>query len=83
MEFKNTIDPYNPLLPPERSYPTVETVVPINIPTRGRISRYQQVGVLTNNTDSYQLNVKGSILGNNTIITQNINCKNNKIISKY
>ena len=40
---------YNPLLPPERSYPTVDTVVPINIPTRGHISRYQQIGVLTNN----------------------------------
>ena len=38
----------NPLLPPERSYPyRINRVgVPINIPTRGYSSHYQQVGAL-------------------------------------
>ena len=39
----------NPLLPPERSYDTRYSV-PINIPTRGYASSYQQVGVVTTET---------------------------------
>lgn len=39
----------NPLLPPERSYDTRYSV-PINIPTRGYASNYQQVGVVTAET---------------------------------
>lgn len=39
----------NPLLPPERSYNTTYSV-PINIPTRGFTSNYQQVGVLSAET---------------------------------
>jgi len=39
----------NPLLPPERSYNTTYSV-PINIPTRGVASNYQQVGVITSDT---------------------------------
>jgi hypothetical protein len=39
----------NPLLPPERSYNTTYSV-PINIPTRGLASNYQQVGVITSDT---------------------------------
>jgi len=40
----------NPLLPPERSYDTRYSV-PINIPTRGYASNYQQVGVVTSETN--------------------------------
>ena len=38
----------NPLLPPERSYPyRINRVgVPVNVPTRGYATGYQQVGVL-------------------------------------
>ena len=38
----------NPLVPPERSYPYIinRVGVPINIPTRGYSSNYQQVGAL-------------------------------------
>ena len=39
----------NPLLPPERSYNSTYSV-PINIPTRGVTSNYQQVGVLSAET---------------------------------
>lgn len=41
----------NPLLPPERSYPyRINRIgVPINIPTRGYSSHYQQVGALIQN----------------------------------
>lgn len=39
----------NPLLPPERSYNSRYSV-PINIPTRGYASNYQQVGVITADT---------------------------------
>ena len=40
----------NPLLPPERSYNSTYSV-PINIPTRGFASNYQQVGVITSETN--------------------------------
>jgi hypothetical protein len=40
----------NPLLPPERSYNSTYSV-PINIPTRGYASNYQQVGVITSETN--------------------------------
>ena len=39
----------NPLLPPERSYNSRYSA-PINIPTRGYASNYQQVGVITAET---------------------------------
>jgi len=39
----------NPLLPPERSYNSTYSV-PVNIPTRGFTSNYQQVGVLSAET---------------------------------
>ena len=43
----------NPLVPPERSYPyRINRIgVPINIPTRGVSSGYQQVGALIQNGD--------------------------------
>tara|TARA_B100000575_G_scaffold294364_1_gene309821 strand:+ start:9226 stop:9888 length:663 start_codon:yes stop_codon:yes gene_type:complete len=37
---------YNPLTPPERTYPYTVRNVPINIPTRGPSSGFQQIGVL-------------------------------------
>ena len=37
---------YNPLTPPERTYPYTVQNVPINIPTRGPSSGFQQIGVL-------------------------------------
>jgi hypothetical protein len=40
----------NPLLPPERSYNSNYSV-PINVPTRGFASSYQQVGVITSDTN--------------------------------
>lgn len=40
----------NPLLPPERSYNSNYSV-PINVPTRGFSSNYQQVGVITSDTN--------------------------------
>lgn len=44
----------NPLLPPERSYPyrLNRFGVPVNIPTRGYSSHYQQVGSLTENGEN-------------------------------
>lgn len=44
---------FNPLMPPERSYPfrVSRLGVPINIPTRGQSTGYQQVGVLIENTN--------------------------------
>ena len=44
----------NPLMPPERSYPyrTNRIGVPINIPTRGESSHFQQVGALTSKKGS-------------------------------
>ena len=44
---------FNPLMPPERSYPfrVSRLGVPINIPTRGQSTGYQQVGALIENTD--------------------------------
>jgi hypothetical protein len=43
----------DPLLPPERTYPYMETrMVPINIPTRGLPEQFQQMGVLLKNDDS-------------------------------
>ena len=43
----------NPLLPPERSYPyrTNPIGVPINIPTRGYIPQFQQIGIITKKTE--------------------------------
>lgn len=43
----------DPLMPPERTYPYMETqMVPINIPTRGYPEQYQQYGILMKNDDS-------------------------------
>ena len=44
----------NPLKTPERSYPNRinHVAVPINIPTRGYIPQYQQIGVITKNSES-------------------------------
>lgn len=44
----------NPLMPPERSYPyrTNRIGVPINIPTRGESSHFQQVGALTSKSSN-------------------------------
>lgn len=43
----------NPLVPPERSYPYKinQIGIPVNIPTRGYSTGYQQVGVLIENGD--------------------------------
>ena len=42
----------DPLMPPERTYPYMETqMVPINIPTRGYPEQYQQYGILMKNDD--------------------------------
>lgn len=37
---------------------------------------HSNIGIKINNTNSYALNVLGSIQGNKTTITQNLNCKN-------
>ncbi len=44
---------FNPLMPPERSYPfrISRLGVPVNIPTRGQATGYQQVGVLIEETN--------------------------------
>ena len=50
MNYKRLSDP---LLPPERTYPYMETkMVPINIPTRGLPEEFQQVGILLKSDDS-------------------------------
>jgi len=43
----------DPLMPPERTHPYMQTqMVPINIPTRGYPENYQQYGILMKNDDS-------------------------------
>ena len=43
----------DPLMPPERTYPYMQTqMVPVNIPTRGYPEQYQQYGILMKNDDS-------------------------------
>lgn len=43
----------DPLMPPERTHPYMQTqMVPINIPTRGYPEQYQQYGILMKNDDS-------------------------------
>jgi len=46
----------NPLLPPERSFPnTINRIgIPINIPTRGHSSSYQQIGALIQEGDNLE-----------------------------
>jgi len=63
---KNYQRTVNPLLPPLRSYPNSNLSVnirnigvPINIPTRGPVGEYQQIGVLSNESNDKVLPLYG------------------------